>query len=817
MRNIETMLQDIRYALRQLRKNPGFTSVALITLALCLGANLTIFAVVDSILVRPLPFPGSDRLVILYNAYPKAGKDRDGASLTNYYERRGNIPAFAQIASMNYVTSVVGESGSTESVDIGRVTPEFFSTLGVVPLMGRAFNESEMTYQTDNEAILTNEYWRQHFNSDPNVLGRDVRCGNQARKIVGVLPAGFRFLSSHAQIFMPLSSEEGERNAGARHNNNDMEIARLRPGATLAEAQSQIDARNNALAAGAPYAKEVAEAGFRTIVAPLHADHVASIRPTLLLLQAGALFLLLIGGVNIVNLLLIRASGRAKELAVRQSMGASRKHVVGQVMTETVLLALIGGIFGLVVGAAGIRLLAALGADQLPLGATIAFDGPSAMITLLGSIVMGILIALPISWYNLRGHLAVALQSESRGGTITRASQRVRQGFIVIQIGSAFVLLAGAGLLGLSLKRAMAVSPGFRTDHVLTGQLSIPWASYHDGPSFLRLFEPVLEAAQRQPGVSGAGLITYVPLSGAPDSVALDVIGYAPKPGASLVLHPIFGVVGDYFSAMGVVLREGRFLTADETRGSEWVCVVDENFARYYWPHGSAVGQQISYIPRKADGSNVFTIVGVVGAVKQDDLTEGTANGAIYVPYVFPFSRSYFLAVRTSLPPEVLEVPLRKIVRQVDPDMPISNLQSMQTRIDDSLMTRRSPALLTGIFSAVALLLAAIGTYGVLSYAVAQRRREIGVRMALGALPKQVLTHFMTTGAKLLLVGVALGVVGAWASGRAMQSVLFGVGVLDVGVLVASGGVMMLVVLLACFIPARRAAKVDPVLALRYE
>jgi predicted permease len=814
---MNALLRNIRYALRQLRKSPGFTAVALITIALCIGANLTIFAAVDAILLRPLPFPHSDRLVILYNTYPKAGKARDGASLTNYYERRSNIPAFSQVASMNYVSSVVGETGSTEAVDIGRVTPEFFSTLGVAPMMGRAFTESELTYQSDNEAILTHKYWQRHFNGDPNILGRDVRCGDHPRKIVGVLPADFRFLSSHAQIFMPLSSEEGERNAGARHNNNNIEIARLRPGATVAEAQSQIDALNNALAAGAPYAKEVADAGFRTIVAPLHADHVASVRPTLLLLQAGAMFLLLIGGVNLVNLLLIRASGRAKELAVRQSMGASRKHVVGQVMTETVSLALIGGLFGLAAGAAGIRLLAVLGANQLPLGATIAFNTPVAMIALLVSVAMGILIALPIAWYNLRGHLALALQSESRGGTTSRGSQRVRNGFIVIQIASAFVLLAGAGLLGLSLKRAMSVSPGFRTDHVLTGQLSIPWEGYHDGPSFLRFFDALLGDVHRQPGVSAAGLITHVPLSGAPDTDALSAVGYTPPPGASLVLRPTFGVVGDYFSAMGIPLREGRFLTKDETYSSQRICVVDENFARYYWPHGGAVGQQISYIPRKADGSNTYTVMGVVGAVKQEDLTETTGNGAIYFPYVFLFSRSYFLAVRTSLPPAVLEDPLRKIVRQVDPDMPISNLQSVQTRIDDSLMTRRSPALLTAIFSAVALLLAAIGTYGVLSYAVTQRRREIGVRMALGALPKQVLGHFLGSGAKLLLIGLLLGSLAIWGAGRAMQSVLFDVGAINFAVLAATVGVMLLVVLAASFIPARRAAKVDPIVALRYE
>ena len=347
---MQTLLQDLRYALRQLHKNPGFTAVALITLALCIGANLAIFAVVDCILLRPLPFPQPDRLVLLYNTYPKMGVSRSPASLTSYYERRGKIPAFSQLASINEASAVVGEPGSSERVDVGRVSPEFFATLGVPLAMGRAFTESEMTYQTDHEVILTDSYWKRRFNADLHVLGRMVSTDGLTREIVGVLPPSYSFLSSKDQIFLPFSSEERERNINARHATvPSFQIARLRPGATLAEAQAQVDANNDALAPQFPFAKEVAAAGFRTIVVPLHADHVASVRPTVLLLQAGALFLLLIGGVNLVNLLLIRSSARVKELAVRQSLGASRRHVVSQILTETVLLALIGGLCGLAV------------------------------------------------------------------------------------------------------------------------------------------------------------------------------------------------------------------------------------------------------------------------------------------------------------------------------------------------------------------------------------------------------------------------------------------------------------------------------------
>jgi predicted permease len=808
---------DLLYALRQLRKSPGFATVALLTLALCLGANLTIFAVIDSILLRPLPFPEPDRLVVLYNTYPKAGKERDLASITNYYERRGNIPAFSSLASLNLVTVVLGEAGATERVPAGRVTPEFFSTLGVPLAMGRVFTDAEMTYQTDNEIILTDTYWRQHFNADRNVIGRDVRSDGILRKIVGVLPPNFRFLSTDSQIYLPLSSEDGEHNLGARHNNSVIEIARLKPGFTLGEAQAQIDAHNATHAAEFPLAKEVADTGFRTIVAGLHADHVASIRPTLLLLQAGALFLLLIGAVNLANLLLIRASGRAKELAVRQSMGASRWRVLSQVSTETILLCLIGGVGGIAVGALGIRLLAALGTDRLPLGANIVLDRRAALVVLAGSLLVGVLIAIPIAWFNLRSHLASALQSESRAGTTSASAQRLRYGFIVAQIALAFVLLSGSALLGLSLRRVMTISPGFRTDHVIAGALSLPWKSYRDVSTFLTLANRLMDETSHQPGVTAAGMISNIPLNGPRDSSVINVLGYKPAPGESAIVHPVYGVFGNYFSAMGVALRDGRFLDTADSGRPELVCVVDEDFARRYWPQGGVVGQRLGFGSQKNGTPNVYTIVGVVGAVKQTDLTERDATGAVYFPYSRFFSRNYFVVARTSFQPESLAIALRKIVRDADPDLPLSDLRSMETRVDDSLVSRRSPALLTAIFASVALLLAAIGTYGVVSYAVAQRQREIGVRMALGALPKQVLGQFLKLGAELLAVGATLGVAGAWAAGRAMQKILFEVSPVRADVLAATLGVMALVVVAACFVPARRAAKVDPMIALRYE
>src|SRR4029077_7294377 len=449
-------MNNLRFAFRQLYKAPGFTVTALATVAICLGANLAIFGVINSIPPHPLPFPQSDRLVTIFNTYPKAGVENDGSSLTNYYERRGNIPAFASISVYRDRGEAVGDPGAIEQLEVMRISPEFFTTLGVQLAMGRSFTDEEAAVAENNGVvILTDAYWRQRLNADPNVLGRDILINGIARKIVGVLPSDFRFLSSEARLFLPIRSRPEDRAPSQRHSGGGARrmIARLKPGATIGEAQTQVDAHNAAVEKDNPDAKTMAEAGFRSLVRPLHAEHVRSIRTTLLLVQGGVFFLLLIGAVNLINLLLIRASGRTKEMAIRRSMGASRAHVVRQVMIETVLLTFVGGLLGLAVGAWGIRLLEVLGADRLPLGAHIAFDGWLASIGLAGAVVLGVVIAVPIAWFNLSTHLAHALQSESRTGTISRAAQRLRHGFIVAQIALAFVLLAGAALLGLSLKK----------------------------------------------------------------------------------------------------------------------------------------------------------------------------------------------------------------------------------------------------------------------------------------------------------------------------------------------------------------------------
>jgi predicted permease len=811
----DELRRELSYAARLLRKTPGFTATALLTLAVCLGTNLAIFAVIDSVLLRPLPFPEPDRLMTIFNTYPKAGVERDGSSLTNYYERRGHISAFTSLAIYRYGTEIIGDAGSTEREQTMRVSPDFFSTLGLGPVFGRTFTEEETTSETDHVAILSDTFWRQRYNADPNVIGRQIRVNSVPRTVIGVLPPAFRFLSSDTRLFLPLASRPEDRTPSQRHSGGNVTqmIARLKPDATLAQAQSQLDAQNSTLEADDPQAKMMADAGFRSLVVSLHADHVAAIRPTLLLLQTGAIALLLIGAVNLVNLLLVRASGRVKELAVRQALGASRGYVVSEVVVETTLLTLVGGLLGLAVGAGGIHLLRVLGADRLPLGGRIAFDARLALVALVAAILMGVVFAVPIAWFNLRHHLGNALQSQSRGGTSGRAALILRHSFIVSQIALAFMLLAGAGLLGLSLQRVMAVSPGFQSDHILTGQILLPWADYSEADR-LAFVESLMNKTGHLPGVLSAGVVNNVPFSGNSGKSAATVVGHVLRPGESPRGHYSYGVAGDYFHAMGFSLRSGRFLTADDSRRSERVCVVDEDFARYYWPHGSAIGQRLWEGSEAGRDAEAFIVVGVVAGAKQAGLTEEDAQGAIYYPYVFRIGDSVFVAVRTSLPPESLALTLQKAVRQIDPDIPVNDLRSMETRIADSLVARRSPALLAGLFSAIALLLTAIGTYGVLSYAVAQRRREIGVRMALGAQPSQIRSQFLSLSLRLLAAGTLLGVIGAWLTGRAIQAVLYHVPALNPSILAVAVCVMGLVCLGACLLPSQRAARMSPMEAL---
>ncbi len=808
------MLGKIRYALRQLGQTPGFTTTAILTLALCLGANFAIFAVVDAILVRPLPFPDANRLVTVFNSYPGAGVERSSASYPNYFERRGNIKAFSSLAIYRDDSAIVGAAGSPNRVPTARVSPEFFSTLGVPLAMGRGFSEDQLTYQTDGVAVITDAFWHSHFPANPKVLGQTFLNDGLTVTVIGVLPRNFRFLSSRAQFFRPASGSPDDRLPNRRHSNNWQMIARLAPGATLAEAQTQINAFNLQQIASDPLASVIRGVGYHTLVSPLHADFVRSIKPTLLLLQCGVLSLLLIGAVNLANLLLIRASGRTRDLAIRQALGAGRWHIAADVITEITVLAVISGLLGLVLGWLGVGLLRSLGADQLPLGTTIDFDARLAALSLAGAVVVGLVLAAPIIWYNLHANLASTLQSESRGGTFSKAVQRLRHVFIVAQIGLAFVLLSGAGLLGVSLQRVLGTPAGFDPTNILTGRIALPWKNYKDDKARCAFIARLLPAIRSLPGVTHVAIDTNLPFTDNSNDSAITVEGYTLRPGESIRAHYLAAVTPDYWPMMNIPLLRGRLFTDADDQSPERVGVVDQAFADHYWPGADPIGHRLAQ-DVTVNKDNAVTVIGVVASVKQNDLSEPAGHGAVYFTYNHFYNGYFSLLVRSTLPPAALGPMLQKTILHLDPELPIDDLRPLQARIDDSLLARRSPAILAGIFAAAALLLAAIGTYGVLAYAVTQRQREIGVRMALGAMPQHILGQFLSLGAKLLVVGVVLGVLGTWFTGHAMQSVLFGVGSLSLSVTTTAAGLMLAVVFLAVFLPSRRAARLNPVEALR--
>ena len=808
------MLTWIRYALRTLAKSPGFTITAIVTLALCLGANLAIFAVVDAILVRSLPFPEPNRLVTVFNSYPGLGVDHSFASMPNYWDRRGTIKAFASLALYQDGSSIIGESGSPNRVPSARATPEFFATLGVPLALGQTFGEEQLSYGADNVAVITDSFWRSHFNADPGVLGHTFLGDGYPITVIGVLPREFRFLSSRAQFYRPAAHAPEDRQPQARHSNNWNMVARLASGATLSTAQAQIDAFNLHQANDDPFADMVKNGGYHTTVAPLRADHVRAVKPILTLLQAGVCLLLLIGCVNLANLLLIRASSRTQELAVRQALGASRRHIAIMVIAETTVLALCGGLLGLLLGSFGIDFIRTLGAAQLPLGTAIEFNCRHAVFSFALALSVGLALSVPIIWFNLHARLAPSLQTGSRaGGGATRAAQHMRHGFVIAQIALAFVLLASAGLLALSLKRVLGTPPGFNPANLIAGQVQLTWRNYHDETARITFVERLLTNLRALPGVSGAAITTGLPFTEGISNSPLDVDGYTLAPGEPRRAHYLAVATADYWSVLHIPLQRGRFLEDADNHRGERVCVVDQSFADRYWPGSDPLGHHISFGP----GAPKTTVVGVVADVKQAELAEASGFGTVYFDYAGWSSFAFTLVVSSELPSVALAPLIRKTVLDLDPELPVDDLRTMQAHIDESLVARRSPAILTIIFAVVALLLAAVGTYGVLAYAVSQRQREIGVRMALGALPQQVLAQFLSLGAKLLAIGIALGVLGAWAAGRVMQSVLFGVGTLHLGILAATAGIMLGVVFFAMLLPSLRASRINPLDALRAE
>jgi predicted permease len=820
---MDAFRQDLLFALRLLRKDRAYAAAVILTLAVCLGANAAIFTVVRSVLLRPLPYPAADRLVFTYDAFPGAGVERAGTSIPNYLDRVAMRDTFDGVALYRSRGLDAGEAGAVERVTGQQVTPSFFTVLGARALRGRVFTAEDGQEGKDKVALLSYGYWQRQFGGRDDVLGRPVRLNGVPYVVVGILPAGFTFLDPAVRLWIPAAFTAQERSEESRYSQNFDAIGRLAPGVTAAQAGARLSAMNaEYIERAGPMKEALVNAGFRSVVVPLEADIVRNVRGALRLLWGGVLFVLLIAAVNLTNLALARTGGRLKELATRQAIGAGGARVARQLLTETLLLTVAGGALGLALGAWSLNGLAWIGLDELPRGHEVRMDGLVVALTLGLALVLGVVIgavpALQLAGLDLNR----VLREDGRTGTAGRGARLTRRALVVAQVGLAFVLLVGAGLLLSSFQRVLAVDPGFVAEHVLTGRVIAPGSRYADDAALRAFAERALREVRAIPGVQAAGITSNLPFSGDNSSSVVIPEGFVMRPGESVVSPNQLRASPGYFEAMRIPVVRGRLFTEGDAAGAPRVAIVDEALARRFWPSADPVGRRM-YVPQRPEdivkpGADAIwlQVVGVVRSVKLQGLVEGEGAraGAYYFPLAQDPTNAMGFAIRTGGDPTSVAGMLRERLARLDPQMSLFDVTAMPELVERSLDSRRTPMLLALAFGAVALLLASIGIYGVLAYQVTQRTREIGIRMALGSNAAGVLRLVLREGLGLVLVGLACGVGGAIALRQVIASELYGVGALDPAVLLAVTVVLAGASLVACLGPARRAARVNPVVAL---
>jgi predicted permease len=833
------MSSDIRVGLRLLWKDKAFTLTALLTLALCIGANTALFSVVHNVLLRPLPVPESDRIVQMGNAYPGAGVGAalgTSSGVPDYYDRLRETDVFEEQALYNGRNASIDQNGTPVRVRVTQATPSFFRLLRIGPALGRAFTEQDGEVGNDKKLILSYAFWQSQFGGAPDAIGKEIRLDGQLYTVVGVMPKGFYFLNPDVMLWRPLAFTAQQKSDEQRHSNSYQNIARLKPGATIARAQQQIDALNKRNLDLFPQLKPLLiNAGFHTTVTLLQETLVREIRATLYLMWGGALFVLLIGCVNVANLSLVRSRARLKELATRLALGAGRARVARQLIVESVILTLLAAAAGLIVGYGALRLLGTLNIQELPRGQEIRLDGVVVAYTLGTAAVIGFVLGLIPVASVLPANLNVVLREEGRSGTSGRSARTLRRALVVAQVAFAFVLLVGAGLLFASFRRVLAVDPGFTADSVMTAAISLPRARYTDDAALIRFTHEALQRLRALPGVTAVGATDTIPFGGNNNDSVIFAEGYQMKPGESVISPSAVDVTPGYFEAMGVRLVRGRFFddrdapiekktTAIGGRpNGAYSIIVDETLAKRFWPGQDPIGRRM-YKPNDVTQGDLtatnektvfFTVVGVVGSIKLHDLTEGGKSvGAYFFPMDQDTSTGMTFALKTAGDPLSLTSAVRGVLNGLDRELPVFDTQTMDQRMEKSLVRRRSPVVLSLVFGGVALLLSAIGIYGVLAYLVTQRRREIGIRIALGSSARSIFELVLREGLLLIIGGFVLGAVGALALRKSLESQLFGVSASDPLVLAAVTGLLAAVAVVACALPARRATRIDPIIAL---
>ena len=811
------MLRDLRFAARVLWRERTFTATVLATLALCIGGNVAMFTVVQSVLLRPLPVPDADRIVLLYSAYPAATgageRTRGAASVPHYLERERELgDVFEELALYDNVGFSIGGEGRAERVLGWRVTPSFLRLAGVSPEIGRAFADADGELGNERKVILGHALWQRLHAGDPAAVGRDLRIDGRPYEIVGVMPAGFVFEDESVQLWTPLAFTEEQRADTARHSNSWQMLGRLHPGISLAQARARLDQLAAAELDRFPEFRQVlVDAGYRPVAVPLQEALVRDIRGTLYLLWGGVLAVLLIGVVNVANLTLVRANARLRELAMRHALGAGHARLVRQLLTESCLLGLAGGVLGLGVGAAALDLVRTLGGGELPRGGEIAIDGIVVAATLGAALVFGLALGLvPVAGL-AASNLQAVLRQETRGGTGGRGVQLFRNALVVGQIALACVLLSSALLLLASFQRILGIDPGFRTANLLTAQVALPEARYPSGDDRRAFAERILPRIRSLPGVTAAGITSSIPFGDDRNNTIIRAVGYEERPGESLVSPSLITIDGDYLDALGVPLVEGRYFDERDTPDAMRAIVIDERLARRFWPEGGALGGRMYSDIELRDDTEVYTVVGVVAEHTLYGLVDQPEQvGAYFFPHTQrPLAMPTF-AIRTEGDPRPLVGAVRAAVAAADPELPLFFVQTMEELIGARLTSRRTPMTLALGFAGAALLLSALGIYGVLAYRVAQRRREFGVRLALGSSAAGLFRLVLSEGALLVGVGLALGIAGTLAARSALAAQLYGIEAGDPAVAAAVVAVLTVVALAACALPARRATQVDP-------
>jgi putative ABC transport system permease protein len=805
---MDSFRQDLRYALRRLVKAPGFTIVAVITLALGIGANTAIFSVVNGVLLQPLPYPEPERLVGVYHT---TEGHRAVMSGPNFTDVARTARSFENAAAISTGRMILTGEGEPIGLPVAEVSASLFNVLRVRPALGRTFNADENTPGKNHLVVLSHALWQQRFGSDPNVIGRRIQLDGVSKEVVGVMPKGFSYPEDR-QAWLPIDYDGNfvSKQRGAWFLNV---IARLKPGVTPEQSAAEVETIGRNLAR--QYPDSDAEIGMTTF--PLREAMVHDIRRAVLVLLGAVGFVLLIACANVANLLLARAAAREPEMAVRTALGAGRGRLVRQLLTESVILAIVGAGFGLLLAVWGVAFLTGLKPQGIPRLENVRIDGTVILFTMALAVITGVLFGLVPAFTATRG-LSASLKESARGSVTHRGASRVRGALVVAELALAVMLLAGAGLLMRSFVKLQAVDPGFRPEQALTFELTLPDARYAADAQRIAFFDQLLPRLRALPGVRAASAVMGLPLSGMDFIISFEVEGRPPVPPAQQPAMQVRVATPEYFSTVGIPLKRGRMFSEDDRAATARVVLITESAAHEFFPNEDPLGKKIKLGWGRGPGTARAggVVVGIVGDVKEAGLDEPNPPH-IYMPLRQWPVGFMSVVVKTATPPASLADAVRGEVYAVDSNLPVSNVRTLDEIVARSISQPRFYMLLLTLFAAVALVLAAIGIFGVLSYAVAQRTREIGIRMALGAQERTVIGLVVREAMTLVLLGVACGTITALFLSRTMTRMLFSVTPTDPATFASVATGLLAVALFASYLPARRATRVDPIVALRSE